>query len=237
MASLTQCIELLHQPCDVVVDFPQTLHDCLRFPLTKLTERYLRDDLAVALELACNIDGKTARYSALVTNVPIEQVDREFQRSRRGHNDQRAVLVDNVEIMDDEKERITRHGAVVRLQLLDEVQDFRVTDSLYLSLVFGRPIFLRWPRFKNGKADSLDMLRSVSGFGKQPHDMVEARPQLMDDLSGENTEAKRNDTIPVILDCLRDQLLIVIAQDWVVALLKKPLDLDIEIADVLVGPL
>jgi len=77
----------------------------------------------------------------------------------------------------------------------------------------------------------------ISGIREVPNNVIEARSEMVDDLSSEHGKTKWDRTASVIFNCLSDRLLILIANDGVLAFLKKPLDLSLKIDDVLVGPL
>jgi hypothetical protein len=76
----------------------------------------------------------------------------------------------------------------------------------------------------------------VGDIGKIPNDVVETRPQVVDDLAGQDAESERNLTTSMVFDCLRNHLLVVVTQDGVFALIEKGRDFGLKISDVLVGP-
>ena len=157
----------------------QSLYDSLRFPPVEIAKLYLRNDLAIALELACEINGVTARYAALVVNVPLEKVGRKLKCSCRCDDEQVSVLVDTVEVMNDIKHRIERVPAVVGLKVLDQAEDSRVSDATYFSFVSAEHFCLRWPFFENREFDKFFIPRSVFGIGELPDDVIEARSQVV----------------------------------------------------------
>jgi hypothetical protein len=81
------------------------------------------------------------------------------------------------------------------------------------------------------------MFSSVRIVREVPNNVVKARPEMVDDFAREHAEARRKRSLHVILDCLRNNLHIVMAEERVFALLEKPSDLNLKIADVLVGPI
>jgi Iap family predicted aminopeptidase len=78
---------------------------------------------------------------------------------------------------------------------------------------------------------------SVPFPGELPDNVIKTRPQMMDNFSSKYAEALRNRATRVVLECLREKLLILIGgDDTVFAAFKKPFNLPIEIKDILVGP-
>lgn len=232
-----ESVELRHDADDVIVHFRQPLYDGLRFPPAKIAKGYLGNDLAVTLELAREVDGRAFRYSALVANVPPPKINRKLQGPRRGDDYQFSVLVDNVEVMDSKEHRLCRIRASVWLKALDEVANSGVCDSLYFSFIHGEHVRRGWWFFENGKFNEPNVLAPVLAVGKMPDDVIEARSKMVNDLPGEDTESKGNRTLSVILNRLRNELLIVITEEGVFAVLKKTCDLHLKITDVLVGPI
>jgi hypothetical protein len=146
------------------------------------------------------------------------------------------MLVNDVHLVNDQEARFDRVGGVVRLKALDQTLDARAGDSLYLSLESGKFLFVDWPRFVNGKLNHFRAFSSVSRRGQHPHDMIEGRPQMMDDLPGEHAETEGNCSASVIVHCLQEKLAVYIGEDRIFAGLKELPDLSIEITDVLIGP-
>jgi hypothetical protein len=70
-----------------------------------------------------------------------------------------------------------------------------------------------------------------------PCDMIKTRAQVVNDFTNENAESRRDRQFLVVLDCLKESLVVVLGKRGVLAFLKKPLNLEIEIDDVLVGPI
>jgi hypothetical protein len=81
------------------------------------------------------------------------------------------------------------------------------------------------------------MLLPVFDVREVPDDMVEARSQMVNDLTRKHTEPERDRALTVVLDCLGNNLLVVIAEERVVAFLKEPGDFGLKVLDVLVGPI
>jgi hypothetical protein len=67
--------------------------------------------------------------------------------------------------------------------------------------------------------------------------MVEARAQVMNDLSGKNAKPQWDRSAKMIVKRFLKRLVLVIGDDWMEALLKEGPDLPVEVTDTLVGPL
>lgn len=220
---------------EIILQLPQPLCNRLDFAPAEIVKRYLRNELAVAFEITYEVGRDVFRYSALVLN-PSQEVVRDMEGCCRCHDHQSSVFIDNVKLVQNREVGVDGVGAMVWLKPLYQVQNAGIGDSLYLSLVFGRQVFLGWPFVKNGKSNERDVFSTVSVPRKVPNDMVKARSQVMNDLTRENTKSKWNQATLVVLDCLRDGLQVIIADDWVFGFFKKPCDLGLKITDILVGP-
>ena len=231
-------IELRHHADDAIVHSTQRLYDGLRFPPNKVAESYLRNELTLALELRYEIEGRVVKCAAFVRQVPVHQVKGELESSGGCDDNQCAMLVNDVEFVNSKQKDIGGvHSAVVRLKPLDQFENSTVSDSLYFSFVLGEHVRRGWPFFQDGEVDKPFMVSPVLGIGKVPNDMVEARPKMVGSFSSQDAESKRNLALTVVLNGLRDNLLIIVAENRVFAFLKKPCDFGLKIVDVLVGPI
>ena len=222
---------------DVVVHLPDGLYDRALFPPANVIKRYLGNELAIALELFYEIGGH-GRVVAFIHHRSLHYPDGEHEGTSGRNDNQCAVLVNDVEIVNGEQLGIKGTGAgVVWLQPLDKVDNARVADSLYFSFVLGEHVRRCWPFFQDGKLNIRYALAPVVGIRKMPDDMVEARSEMVDNFAGEHAKPERDGALAVVLDCLRNNLLVVIAENRVFALLKKSCDFSLKIEDVLLGPI
>lgn len=220
-----------------VLELVKALNYGLRFRPTELIKRYLGNNLSVALELLLEIDGRGSKYSALILNGPLHDVHRDLNCRGADHDYKLSVLVDNVRLVNYEHHRVDGIGAVIWLKPFDEITDCRLSDSLYFSLVTGEKLFLRWPRLKDGKLNPFQVGLPITGIGELPDDVIENRPQLVNDLSRQHTKAQGDGAISMVLDCLQKKLVVLIAEDGILAFLEKPINLGLQIKDVLLGPI
>ena len=229
-------IEMRGNVDDVIMQFHQAWNDRLDFPPTKILERYLRDDLALALNFCCEVDGHTAWITALVTHISLENFGWNLDGPRGHTQDEFSVFIDNVHVVNDQERRIDRVAGVIRLKAIDQVAHISTRDSLYFSFISGNAVFIDWPHFKNGKFDSAEMLSPVFRCGELPDHMIKTGTQMVDNLSREHGEPWWNHALLMVLNRLKEELVVVLGQDSVWAFLKKSVDFRLEITDILVGP-
>lgn len=230
-------VEQLHHVDDVIVKLHQSWQDRLDFPPTKLPERYVRNQVAVGLELhseQCFFLAGHRVYSVLVQHVRDVAGNHASASSEAEH--ELSVFVGNVHLVQNEKRTIERVGGVVRLKPVDQIADSGVRDSLYFSFVSGNTVFVGWPNFNNREFDSPRKISPVSLVRELPNDMIQTGSQVVNDLPREHAKPERDRAIIVIGDSLKKNLSIVLWNDGVFASLKKGIDFRLKITDVLVGP-
>ena len=225
-----------------VVQLHNRWHNRLKFPPSEIGERYRRDDLGVVLKLLVNLGLKSrAECSLLITrgvlrDYPSGHFGRNLNRPCGEAQDELSMFVRNIDVVNCEQGTLDRVGGVVRLKLLDKIEDTGVCNSLYFSFMSLGTVFVDWPRFEDGKFDSLEMLTPVRLARELPNNVIQARAQMMCDLADENAEAQRDGSLAVVLHSLSEKLHIILWETGVFAFFKKPIDFDLKIKDVLVGP-
>lgn len=146
---------------------------------------------------------------------------------------EQSVFIDNIQLMED-VERIILAKSVIRLQLLDQcIAPFDY--AMYSSARFGLIV-------AGNKNDRklIGSRRSIVGLQNQLLDqMVEARPEMMNDLSGSDTDQLK----PAILSSVDIEAIspeiargIILMRDDICFDLER-LDKRVKILDLLVGPL
>jgi len=147
------------------------------------------------------------------------------------------MLVKSVHVVDD-AERVI-NGTVpsmVWLESLDESLNADTSDSFYFSLIGRQFIFI--PRFRGQERESnrVFVVPSIIRAGEVPGDVVQARPQMVNDLATQHAEPDRNCKVSMIVDRFLPTLSIWIGNDWVFATTEKDTDLSAQIDDVLIRP-
>lgn len=232
-----QLSELRDHSDNKIVQLLQGWNDRLDWPPTKLFERYIRNQLAVALELKCKIYGRHVWVHVCITNELLVDFLVGNEGSGRVVQDDLTMFVPNVHFVNRQERRNVRVRNVVRLNITDESEHIGIKNSLYFSVILGKTRFLAWPFFKDRTVDKFGVLVPLGNvLGEMPHNVVETGAKVVNDFSCQNPEAWRNDAVLMIGDCLVRNLTVGIGEDGVFAALDKRDDLGIEIADVLVGP-
>lgn len=231
-------VETVHALDGEILQQRQALYDRLCFPIDKIPERYVRQNLSVVVKVLLQRGGVQRRIAARIVHIPHNLRPGNLEPSYARHDDKFPVFVHHVELMDYPKKGIFRDVSMVGLQSLDQIPDAGVGDSLYLSFVTGKHVRLRGPLFENWELDKLRFFAgSMRGTGKQPDDVIETRPVVMNNLSGQNGKTRRNGEMSVVLNLLQEKLSVVLAENWVFAFLKEPLNFRLQIEDTLFGPL
>lgn len=219
----------------VVTEFLQSWNNRLDWPPTKIPERYLRNDLTVALKLECNLREVQFGVFALVGLYDRFKTGRNLARTGRAEYDQFSVFIDNVEIVNDGQRGIERPRSFVRLKSFNQINHSRVCDSLYFSFKTGDIVFID-RLIVDRKFDASSVVFPVLRGRKMPRDMIETRTKVMNNFPGQHGKPWWNTTLLMVVDCLKRNLSLVLWNNGVSATLDKPSKLPIKIADVLVGP-
>jgi len=226
--------ELSHSIDGIVEKIHQGWRNRLQFPLTKIPESYTRLQYTIALKLVCYIDGIKFGMCPLITFDNRLHFYGKHDGASGEAQEQFLVFVDNIEVMDEGKGIVKRVGGFIRLEPYDQSSDILICNSLYLSIKSGNFFFLDGLFGKNWEIHRHIVLLGASG--EVPNDVVEARSQMVNGLTGEDAESWWNATTLMVLNCLKENLTVVIGDSWIFAFIKEPLDFRVEIADVLFGP-
>jgi len=213
------------------------------FSTPKLPERYIRGDLVILLDLStddCQL-GASQRLTLRITSGEPNN----FSGSSSGennvgrttdHQQKFPMFIDAIHFVNDGEDVIIRVDSVVeRLEIADHVSHLRVRDPLYVSLKTGQFIVRGRNGCNNRKGD-------ISRFSprlcarKNPNEVVEARPQVMNDLADQDTESHGNGESLMILNRILPRLVVWVWDGGVFAVPKEPLDLPFKVEDTLIGP-
>jgi len=222
---------------DEVLKIKQAWDDRLVFPLSELPKRYVGGKLSILLKLACNIGGNRAEIIGRITSCEFQQMRRDGEVKAESNDDQLSVFVDAVHVVNDPDWVVERLRSVIRLQIANELKGRDAADSLYLSVVSGSFVFIAGRIPEYGKLDSGRTVSPRIGIGQLPRDVIETRPEVVNDLPDKDGEAERHRRIlMVVADRCASGLKILVTPNWVFATLEEERNIGLQITDTLVGP-
>ena len=228
----------------------------LRFPLSKLGERYLRKHLHVHLHLGWSRDGihdpTTTACAVFYGLNSLQDHPPSISHSLRNDIYQLPVFVELVKDVDDQERRVVAVNSLIRLQAVDSYKCRGTGDSLYFSTVTGMFHFavqstqntLRG-RLTDGELNFVSELAPGLCRRELPNDMVKRGAQMMDNFSGEHTESWHCGSGENPLSEFVKRISILVTEDNVVPVeiesdsgqrSQELRDLGVEISDILIGP-
>jgi len=201
---------------------------------TKLCERYCRGELVVHIHVA--LESEQYRKQFCWSIVHVDSPVLEVQPYRPDDQDKFMVFVDNAQVMQN-PERIVGcfDSKLIRLQSIDGCR-CAGANSLYFSTETLRYEFLRRLDLEDRELVSSGRLLAV-GEHQLPDEMVESRPQLVDDFSSQDGEFNWNAAGRMILKRISKSLQVGVGDGSVFARIKEGVGFQIQIEDVLFGPL
>lgn len=146
------------------------------------------------------------------------------------------MFIENIHFVKYQKRVIYRIGRVVWLKAINHIEDSAICDSIYFSLVSGNVVFLDWSNLNNWKFDPSGKILPIGFTRRLPNNMIQDGSQVMDNLTSKDAEPQWDNPLIVILDCLKEELFVVLRENCVFAVLKERFDLGLKITNVLVCP-
>lgn len=227
MVEVLESRELPNSHDRVVEQLCQSWNDGLDFLPAEILQRYGRMGHSVTLEMTCDVGGSKLGICPFVIFNDCLHLRGKAERPRRWKDNEFSMLVDNVEFVNYPQRIAERIGRVIRLNAIDKRTDADVCDSLYFSFIKFSTGVIAGSLIENRELDFANVFYWLDR--KMPRDMVETGSQVMDDFTSQHTESWWNDTILMVFDCLKKNLVVVLRENRVVALFKEHPDLGIEI--------
>ena len=231
---MSETRESINSVSHIVEKNNQRWNSRFEFPLTKIPERYTGLQNSIALQVACQVSGIQFGICLLIRFNEGENLLREKPHPSVETEERFLMFIDNIELVDDRKGVVQRVGGFVGLHSFDQITNLGIRDPLYLSFKSGKFVFLNRLFSAHRKINRHVVL--LGAGGEVPYDMVETGSQVMNDLPCQHTESWWNATVLMILKGLKENLVVVLWDSGIIAFIKEPLDLRVEIKDVLFGP-
>jgi len=235
---MSALLQLSLKPSDDVASLAFKLDEAgnngTRFTLNKISENYERGNAQILLKLSGQIGGRRMVWICCVEQGERVKLWASKIKPRHQHG-QFPMLGFSVQVVNYPEFVIKRVDSVIGLHFLDDLLGVFAGDELYFSLKSGRTIFVKSFQ-ENGELDADGIIAPSLRNGEQPCEMIEARAEMMNDLSCDNRESQRNFTLALVERFLHDNLRIFITDDYVLAFLEERGHFEFEIADTLVGP-
>jgi hypothetical protein len=208
--ALEEFVEVRHDCDDRIVQLVEQWQDRLRLPLTEIPKRYRGNKLGVVLHMCLGLD--LGEFSLLITHESLlGDIRTDCDPATGEAQNKLFMFIRNVHVMDNEQGMDSRVGGVVRLKSIDQAQNGAISDSLYLSFVTGKTVFVPWSRFQNGKFDIPGVFAgAISGRGELPNNVVKAGAQMVGYFAHQNTEAERDGLLLKVMARLKEKLHIVL---------------------------
>src|ERR1700722_14922320 len=134
-----EAVELRNDVHNFVIQHHHRWDNRLKFPPSEIGERYRRGDLGVTLQFSSEgLFKNGVLYSALVicpifANDKVSDILGKRKTGSAETHNEFMVLVDDVHIVDQSQESISRVGGVIRLKFIDKFYRPCIGDSLYFS--------------------------------------------------------------------------------------------------------
>lgn len=224
--------------CGVIDKLSEAWNNRLEFPPRELPKRYMGGYLAIHLHGSLVLNERSWAFCLFVLHKGPHSLRPELSSQNAIEQCEFPMLIESVHLVDDKKRTVLRVGVegTVWLKGLDECLGVGVGDSLYLSLISGKLRFTNRLNVKNRKLNPVGMVKPVGIAGQLPDQMIKRRPEMVDNLSCQNTKPEWDRSVKMVIADYLKHLVILIWDDGILALVEKGCDLPVEITDTLVGP-
>ncbi|MFZ1011501.1 MAG: hypothetical protein WAN65_31985 [Candidatus Sulfotelmatobacter sp.] len=196
----------------------------------------MQNRLVAGLQLCCKVSRYDIRLLALIVPEANCEIKRNLNLDVGDDENKFSVLIKNVHLVNDEERRVDRVRSLVRLKVSNQIANGRFCDSLYFSFISGDCIFIDRLILEKREFNFAKGFSSVLLGRKFPYDVVQTGSKVVDDLTSEHTESGWNRALLVILNRLKEKLVVVLGQRGIFAFFEKSSDFRFEITDVLIGP-
>lgn len=238
VCSLEKTLELPNNDLGIADKLSKAWNNRLEFPPRELPKRYMGGYLAIHLHGSLVLNERSWAFCLVVLHEGPHSLRPELSSQNAIEQCEFPMLIESVHLVDDKKRTVLRVGAkgTVWLKSLDECLGIGVRDSLYLSLISGKFIFTNRLNIKNRELDSVGMVKPIGAARQLPHQMIQARPEMVHNLSCQNAKPEWDRSVKMVISDYLKHLVILIWDDGILAVVEKGIDLPIEITDTLVGP-
>jgi hypothetical protein len=219
----------------------------LTFPLKELSHRYLRRDFCIHLHFYrpsraeyTESPGCAVFYCA----DGLESGPANLNSDVHKNNRQFPMLVESIQLVNEPQGMLVPVRSYVWLQKLDSCESGGTGDSLYFSAMTGRLEFLfRFLPFANvAGVGHGEFALGITG-GELPSNVVERRPQVMDNLASKQSKSGVGLSAECFLAKYVPRITVAVGENWISPLThnsgegsEERVYLPLEIADVLIGP-
>jgi hypothetical protein len=244
-ALLTTREEFIEHPDDLSdgrLDALQSMNDAnVRPIITKLPERYDRGEFHPHIHFSIpNGDSGFMTCCGVFANSH-QLLEIQLGRLLRSGTDdgQLPMLIKAIHITEGEQgmvRAVPLGDSVVWLQRLDDCVGL-VTDSLYFSVEQGQFIGSRRPRVEDWKLNGIGIRGGMSDLPQEfPDEIVKCGAVAVQNFADKGRESGRNNLLtPKILE-LFNALGIAFHDFAVIPFIQKPIDFDVKVQDILIGP-
>lgn len=226
----------------------------LVFPLSELSQRYLRGELSFHLHLGRSSDTHVPRFYLPrhdFSDGRDFRVCHEVKLPDARNDNEFPVFIDSVHVVNEPERVATRILSEIRLQSVDSCQSGGVGNALYSSAVTGHFVFCKTTGLRFFKEDRKFNLSGGLCLefrrGQLPCHMIECASEVMNDLACQHFKPRWNCRVGNEVPNPLVHLSIFVGENWFLcghvngegrngSGSQKLSDFPVQILDVLVGP-